>query len=143
MLWWGKKSKTQLGIEALSTGALGETCAAEHYRELGFSILERNDFNRKGRRLGELDFVARKADTLRFVEVKTRSHESGRFGAPLESINKPKQRKLVLAVKSYMARHPDLHGLNIQIDACIVILPNLDTKPKSVTIYENCVEDLN
>ncbi|MFA5997813.1 MAG: YraN family protein [Candidatus Paceibacterota bacterium] len=48
-------------------GALGENVAAEYLRRHGFSIRDRNI----ARKTGELDLVAKKEDTLHFVEVKT------------------------------------------------------------------------
>ena len=48
-------------------GALGENVACEYLRRHGFNILDRN-FVRK---TGELDIIAKREDTLHFVEVKT------------------------------------------------------------------------
>ena len=48
-------------------GALGENVAAEYLKRHGFSIRDRNI----ARKTGELDIIAKKGDTLHFVEVKT------------------------------------------------------------------------
>ena len=48
-------------------GALGEKIAAEYLKRHGFSIIDRNVV----RKTGELDLIARKGESLHFVEVKT------------------------------------------------------------------------
>lgn len=48
-------------------GALGEKVAAEYLRRHEFSIVDCNI----ARKTGELDVIAKKEDTLHFVEVKT------------------------------------------------------------------------
>jgi putative endonuclease len=49
------------------TGTLGETLAAEYLRRHDFSILGRNI----ARKTGEIDILAKKDDTLHFIEVKS------------------------------------------------------------------------
>ena len=48
-------------------GALGERVAALYLTRHGFSICDRN----VARKTGELDLIAKREDTLHFVEVKT------------------------------------------------------------------------
>ncbi|HCR52416.1 TPA: hypothetical protein DIV48_02075 [Candidatus Kaiserbacteria bacterium] len=48
-------------------GMLGENVACEYLRRHGFSIQDRN----VTRKTGELDLVAKRENTLHFVEVKT------------------------------------------------------------------------
>jgi len=48
-------------------GALGERIAAEYLRRRGFRIVDRNI----ARKTGEIDVIAKKGNTLHFVEVKT------------------------------------------------------------------------
>ncbi len=49
-------------------GNLGEEAAAGYLRKQGFSIIEKNVV----RKTGEIDLIAKKKDTLHFVEVKAR-----------------------------------------------------------------------
>ena len=49
------------------TGNMGERAACEYLRRHGFSIVDRNVL----RKTGEIDVIAKKRDTLSFVEVKT------------------------------------------------------------------------
>lgn len=65
----------------LLVGAQGETAAAEYLERLGWRILERN-WRPAGRERGfELDLVARCADEVIFVEVKTRTRPAAAFAA--------------------------------------------------------------
>ena len=48
-------------------GALGETVAAEYLKRHGMRIVARN----VARKTGEIDVIARKGNTLHFVEVKS------------------------------------------------------------------------
>ena len=70
-------------------GRKGEDLAAEHLKNLGYKILERNLVNA----VGEIDLLAQDGQTLVVVEVKTRS-KIGR--APAEAVDFRKQRKLTM-----------------------------------------------
>jgi len=58
-------------------GQVGEEIAQIEYKNLGFKIIAKNEFNKKGLRLGEIDFIVTKKDSIIFVEVKTRVHDKG------------------------------------------------------------------
>ena len=64
------KSKPQ---KPKTLGQLGEEFAQGKYKKHGYKILTANDYNKKGKRLGEIDFIAKNKDKLVFVEVKTRT----------------------------------------------------------------------
>lgn len=55
-------------------GDLGERVACEYLSRNGFSIVERNYW----KKYGELDIVAKRGNTLHFIEVKTVSYETKR-----------------------------------------------------------------
>ncbi len=69
-------------------GRSGEDLAAQWYADHGYEILERN----WRRREGEVDLIVRRARTVVFCEVKTRS--SDRFGTGAEAVVAPKQRRI-------------------------------------------------
>lgn len=79
-------------------GARAEALAASFLEARGLTILERN----WRCRFGEIDLIARDADTLVFVEVRARS--GGAFGGAAASIDRAKQRKLAAAATLYLAR---------------------------------------
>ncbi|HEX8122106.1 MAG TPA: YraN family protein [Solirubrobacteraceae bacterium] len=76
-------------------GRDGERLAAEHLERLGYEIVARNHRTR----YGEIDLIAVDADTLVFVEVKTRR---GR-GRPWDALDDRKQRQVRRMAIAYMA----------------------------------------
>lgn len=122
-------------------GLQGELWAQAEYRKRGYTIIAANEYNKTGKRAGEIDFIALQKDSIAFVEVKTRTQNAGRFGTGIEAVNTLKQRKLLLAVKMYLLRHPEYQNLQPRIDVCEIVVSRVDKKVYSVTILENSVED--
>ncbi|MBI5906353.1 MAG: YraN family protein [Deltaproteobacteria bacterium] len=79
------------------SGGEAEAAACRFLERAGFAIAARN-WRVKG---GEADIVARKGDLLVFVEV--RSREDASFGAPEESIDLAKRRRIVRAARDYLS----------------------------------------
>lgn len=79
-------------------GQIGEELACDHLRKNGYAVVER------GFRMfrGEIDVVARRGDTLVFVEVKTRADES--YGRPEESVTPAKQRQIRRIAQGYLLK---------------------------------------
>jgi putative endonuclease len=69
-------------------GQSGEAAAAAWYEANGYEVLARNWRCREG----EIDLVVRRARTVVFCEVKSRS--SVAFGAPVEAITRTKRDRL-------------------------------------------------
>ncbi|MGB9771331.1 MAG: YraN family protein [Candidatus Kapaibacteriota bacterium] len=78
-------------------GKCGEDIACEHLLKKGFNILKRNFHFGK---LGELDIVAEKDNTIVFVEVKFQT--SDKFGDSHFWITPSKQKKLRKAAEGYL-----------------------------------------
>jgi putative endonuclease len=57
-------------------GEVGEKAAKKFLKKKGFKIVELNYQNNKGRRLGEIDIIAKKDGEIVFVEVKTRKTDN-------------------------------------------------------------------
>lgn len=148
--------------EPKTLGQIGEEIAQEIYKEKGLKIIAKNEYNKKGKRLGEIDFIAADKHRIIFVEVKTRVKDKGFFGTAAESVDYFKQVKLLKAVKLYLIRNPDSQKLKPQIDVCVIIISNfeylprveekpakyevlcaIDKIPHFATIIPNAVEDLN
>jgi putative endonuclease len=120
-------------------GSLGEKIARQHYASLGFSIVAENFFNRRGKQLGEIDFIARKDSTLVFVEVKTRRQSVYAYQSAIESVTLAKRRKLLRIISWYLSSNPVYNSHNLRIDVCVVLL---DKTVKYVKVLSNAVEDL-
>jgi putative endonuclease len=69
-------------------GDAGEEAVARWYARAGFEVLARNWRVREG----ELDLVARRADTIVFCEVKTRRGDA--YGQPFEAVTARKQARI-------------------------------------------------
>ena len=121
-----------------SLGQWGEEYIAKEYKKKGFKILDKNYFNRRGRRLGEIDFIAVKGRDLAFVEVKTRTNTV--YGRPAESVDFFKQQKLVRATKMFLKGNPKYKDFQYHIDVA-ELLCDLDRNVKDVNILVNAVED--
>ena len=85
-----------------------------HYRLRGFRILDANA------RVGgnELDVVVRRGRALVFAEVKARSGDG--YGDPREAVGPEKVRRLERAALGWLARHPELAGLDVRFEVVAV-----------------------
>lgn len=103
------------------SGQAGEKAAARYLEKKGYEILE-NNYRVSG---CEVDLIAKKNDTLCFVEVKTRGSDD--FGLPEEFVDWRKRRKIIQVAKIYSAdrRYIDLY---IRFDIIAVIYKGSDIK---------------
>ena len=107
-----------------AVGRRGEDIAHRFLDRHGFIVVARNYRTLNGS--AEVDLVAWEADTLVFVEVKTR--ESGDFGPPDRAIGEAKEQHLLRAAREF-ARRIDTPMEKVRFDVINVIL----TRPPSVT----------
>lgn len=82
-------------------GQVAENLAVTYLRSRGYQIIGQN----VSYPFGELDIIARDAQTLVFIEVK---HRTSAFSAPYEAVTKSKQRKIILAAQAYLQKWPKL-----------------------------------
>lgn len=97
------------------TGREGERLARELMERGGAQILDAN----WRCSLGELDLVAREADELVFVEVKTRT--STAFGHPAEAVTPRKAARLRRLAAAWLQAH-DVHAPGMRVDVIAVLL---------------------
>lgn len=83
-------------------GALGERAARGYLERAGLTVLDTN-FRCPH---GEIDIVARNAEEVVFVEVRTRRGRD--FGSPEESITAAKARRLIATAQTYLQSRDDL-----------------------------------
>jgi len=99
---------------AARLGRAAEDVAARFLISRGLQVLQRN-FRR---RLGEIDLVARDADVLVIVEVRTRSTEQ--YGGAAASISARKRARIVRATHLLLQRHHEYARLPARFDVVIV-----------------------
>lgn len=109
------------GMSHNDFGHWGEEVAADYLESKGYSILERDW--RSGHR--DIDIVARNADTVVFVEVKTR--RSSDFGEPYEAVNYQKRRNLNAAINHYV--HYKHLELKVRFDIISIVAQDM-SNPK-------------
>ena len=125
MFFW-KKTDTS------TTGRLGEAFAAEYLVRQGYEILEKN----YRRQFGEVDIVARDRGTLVFVEVKTR--HSHLYGAPVEAVDKRKQRQLSKIAQGYLLSC-QLNDTSARFDVIGVTLDK-NNQPAQIELIRNAFD---
>lgn len=116
-------------------GAKGEILAANYLVANGYEIIEKNYYNQKGYRLGEIDLVVKdpKGQTV-FVEVKTRS-TSGKDVVPEESVTQTKLKK-IFKIANYFLAEKNLKDADWRVDFVGIVF-NLNTRKVSVRHIKN------
>ena len=114
------------------TGTIGEQVAANFLKQKGYEILDMNFQNDSGRRLGEIDIIARdnEINELVFVEVKTRDYQKYGKTLPEENITRQKMRRLARIAEDYLRKNKFLDS-NYRFDAISVWI---DEKEKRARI---------
>ena len=100
------------------SGAEAESFTADWLMKKGWEILDRNFFM-KG---GELDIIAKKGDTLAFVEVRSWDRQFWDGGTPLETTH-PAKIKHIIKPATYYIQSNRMHfqDLNIRFDVAGLI----------------------
>lgn len=94
----------------------GELLARRHLERNGYRILAAGW---RWKRF-ELDLVARRDNTVAFIEVKTRTDLS--HGHPQEAVGRHKQRHIVTTAKAFVAARK-LHHCIIRYDIVAILIP--------------------
>ena len=111
-------------------GNTGESIASAYLTRQGYHIIHRN-FRA---RYGEIDIICVHADTLVFIEVKTR--QGREFGLPEEAITPKKLREILQTADFFVSTHQNLPDAQ-RID---VIGIELDEEEK--VVYFNHIENV-
>lgn len=104
-------------MDNLELGKYGESLAVRYLRLRGYRILERN-FTCM---IGEIDIIAKRMNTIIFVEVKSRT--SIEYGQPKEYVLKKKQRKLRNLAWFYIKKN-SLYDYNFRLDVISIHIKN-------------------
>jgi putative endonuclease len=99
----------------MNTGKQGEEVVAQWLKERGASILH----HRWRWKRGEIDLIAIEADTLLFVEVKTRNRSNWDADGLL-AITPQKQATIIRSAELFLLKHPHLAEYPCRFDVAIV-----------------------
>ncbi len=120
----------------LPLGKIGEKAAVVYLKRLGYIILCTNFTNTTGKRLGEIDIIAKDGLDLVFVEVKTRkTSKNNILIIPEENINSSKLYKLK-KITNYYLKINNLWDYPYRFDA-ISLLYNENEKIFNVKHLKN------
>ncbi len=101
------------------TGKYGEDLACEYLEKSNYTIIKRN-FSCY---YGEIDIIAKDIfkNELVFIEVKTRTNF--KYGFPIDSVTKNKQKHLFKACEYYLYKYKICH-LFVRIDVIEIFIQN-------------------
>lgn len=120
------KSTRELGTE-------GENRAIEFLSNNNYKIIEAN--YRVGK-IGEVDIIAKEAEYICFIEVKTRRTSS--FGIPSEAVNYRKQQKIRCVAQLYLSKTGNMNKC-IRFDVVEVLMDSKNgiSQVKSINLIKN------
>lgn len=120
-----------------TTGQIGEKVAVNFLKERGYEILTVNFKNNSGRRLGEIDIIAKEKLTRQivFVEVKTRDWEKYQNTLPEENITYSKLKKIEKIAQFYL-RIKHLSEASYRFDAISIWL-NKESRKAQIRHLKN------
>ena len=135
-------------ISRKKLGEIGEKIAEDFLKRKGYKILDKNYFTKSvfGPKTGEIDIVAKKDDTISFVEVKSLVVTPTAFGgrgdagdvSPEDKVNFQKQRKLIKTAQSWLMKNKMPSNIKWQIDV-IAIKIDLDSKKAKIRHFKNAI----
>jgi len=125
-------------------GDTGEGVACTYLEQRGYTVLQRNYL----KPWGEIDIVARKANKLYFVEVKTVTRDTSREKSrgegtrvtyrPEDNVHPAKLKRLHRAIQTYLLDHKVAEATDWQIDVACVYL-DFNTHKARVEMLENVI----
>ena len=117
-------------------GRYGEKLAAKFLKKNRYRIIAKNSHQSHN----ELDIVAVNKEYIIFVEVKTRSVGEelySEYGTPAEAVTFSKQKRLIAAAKSFMAKNKKYYKKQPRMDVIEVYLDREKGKLLKINHFEN------
>ena len=99
-------------VTGYQKGIIAENFAKGFFTLKGYTVLA----ERFKTKLGEIDLVLRKNNTLVFVEVKMRQTIEN----AAESIDTRNQQRVYAAAELYLQKHPQYTGYDVRFDALVL-----------------------
>lgn len=113
--------------KSLSIGLRGEKAAVAYLKSLQYIILETNFCNNEGRRIGEVDIIAKDGNEIVFIEVKTRALSSKDHIIPEENITRSKLYKLNKIASFYLSSKK-IYSSPYRFDAISLLADTINNK---------------
>lgn len=121
-----------MSTQAALLGRWGEALVGKWLTRRGYTLLASG----YRCRMGEIDLIARKGNTLAFVEVKLR--RTADFAAAREQVTPAKQRRIRTTAQLYLAQNPALAECFCRFDVAEVYAPQgTETKHPDINYLEN------
>ncbi|HEX5421729.1 MAG TPA: YraN family protein [Gammaproteobacteria bacterium] len=120
------------GADRQKTGRYWEDAASRYLARQGIETLLRG----YRCRLGELDLVCAEAEGLVVVEVRARSAST--YAGALGSIDSRKRRKIVLATRHLLMRHPGWYHRPLRFD--VVAFDRIDSEQPELRWIRNAFD---
>lgn len=126
-------------------GILGEKIACRYLKSKGYQILDRNYFFKisGSPQKGEIDIIAKRENTISFVEVKTLSETyreltSTKISAisPEMKVNFQKQKKIIKTAESWLRKKKIPLHTRWQVDI-ISVRVDLNSKKARIRYFKN------
>ena len=102
-----------------TAGHLAESMARWFMRLHGYHIVACNEITGKGTHAGEVDFIAKRGNTLVFVEVKKRSD----IERAAYAIKPQQQQRIRQGAMAFIKRNPQYMNYDIRFDAILIAFP--------------------
>jgi putative endonuclease len=133
-------------ISYLDQGKKGEKLANEYLIGKGYGVLDINYFfkTETGRKIGEIDIIAKKGNVYVFIEVKTTvNHPNIDDYFRLERrVDKKKSDKIIItAQKWFLDKKIKTSNLKWQLDIIGVIISDTNDEDYKIIHLENVFED--
>ena len=117
-------------MEKRLTGKTGEILVCRHYLKNGYAILDTN----YRCRFGEIDIVAKKEETIVFIEVKTREKQTDYTAK--DAVTPAKQQRLKSTALMYISSNK-FDDEFVRFDVAEVYIPSSNP---TINIIENAFE---
>jgi putative endonuclease len=116
-----------------SIGTEGEQKAVEFLVTNNYSIIK---INFRVGRIGEIDIIAKDAEYICFIEVKTR--RSVNFGTPSEAVTFSKQEKIKLIASIYLSNTGNINKC-VRFDVIEILMKNSNgvNEIQSINLIKN------
>jgi len=121
-------------VDNKKIGQFGENLACQYLVKNGYHVLDRNFayYSKSGKKLGEIDIIAKKKKEIVFVEVKTQKF-SGSFH-PEDKVNYKKLQRIKKLAEIWLEKHKLAAPFSVDI---ITLSLDFQQRKAKITHFKN------